>query len=51
MVNWCLLMALIDSDYAEKIEAKVTAEYLKAYPVLEGKYSFHLCEIANMVEL
>ena len=39
-------MALIDPDKAEDIEAKVTAEYLKAFPALEGKYSFHLCESA-----
>ena len=44
-------MALIDSDNADEIEAKVTAEYLKAYPALEGKYSFHLCKSANGVEL
>ena len=42
-------MALIDPEYAEEIEAKVTAEYLKAYPALEGKYSFHLCESADGV--
>lgn len=44
-------MALIDPDKAEDIEAKVTAEYLKAFPALEGKYSFHLCESADGVEL
>ena len=44
-------MALIDPEYAEEIEAKVTAEYLKAYPTLEGKYSFHLCESADGVAL
>ena len=44
-------MALIDPDYADEIEAKVTTEYLRAYPALEGKYSFHLCESANGVEL
>ena len=43
--------ALIDPDKAEDIEAKVTAEYLKAFPALEGKYSFHLCESADGVEL
>ena len=37
-------MALIDPDKAEDIEARVTAEYLKAFPALNGKYSFHLCE-------
>lgn len=44
-------MALIDPDYAEEIEAYVTTEYLKAFPELEGKYSFHLCESADGVEL
>ena len=44
-------MALIDPNKAEDIEAKVTAEYLKAFPALDGKYSFHLCESADGVEL
>ena len=44
-------MALIAPDKAEDIEAKVSAEYLKAFPALEGKYSFHLCESADGVEL
>lgn len=44
-------MALIDPDKAEDIEAEVTAEYLKAFPALDGKYSFHLCESADGVEL
>ena len=41
----------IDPDKAESIEARVTAEYLKAFPMLEEKYSFHLCESADGVEL
>ena len=44
-------MALIDPDKAEDIEAKVTTEYLKAFPALNGKYSVHLCESADGVEL
>ena len=44
-------MALIDPDKAEEAEARVTAEYLKAFPGLEGKYSFHLCDSADGVEL
>ena len=44
-------MALIDPDKTEDIEARVTAEYLKAFPALDGKYSFHLCESADGVEL
>lgn len=44
-------MALIDPDKAEDIEAEVTAEYLKAFLALDGKYSFHLSESADGVEL
>ena len=42
-------MALIDPDKAEEIEAKVGAAYLKDFPQLEGKYSFHLCSSADGV--
>jgi len=44
-------MALIDPSYAESIEKKVTAEYLKVFPKLEGKYGFYLCNSADGVEL
>ena len=44
-------MALIDPAYAESIERKVTEEYLKAFPQLEGKYSFYLCESADGISL
>ena len=44
-------MALIDPGKAEEIEAKVGSEYLKVFPELEGKYSFHLCKSADGVEL
>lgn len=44
-------MALIDPEKAEKVEYNVTKEYLKAFPELEGKYSFHLCESADGVML
>jgi len=44
-------MALIDPSFAESIEKKITAEYLNAFPKLEGKYSFHLCESADGVNL
>ena len=40
-------MALIDPAYADSIERQVTEEYLKAFPKLEGKYSFHLCNSAD----
>ena len=44
-------MALIDPAFAESIEKHVGEEYLKVFPKLEGKYSFHLCESADGVEL
>lgn len=44
-------MALIDPAFAESIERQVTAQYLKAFPKLEGKYGFHLCASADGVEL
>jgi len=44
-------MALIDPAYAESIKKKVTEEYLKAFPQLEGKYSFHLCDTADGLAL
>lgn len=44
-------MALIDPSFAERIEKKVTCEYLKAFPQLEGRYGFHLCDSADGVML
>lgn len=44
-------MALIDPAFAESIEKQVGAEYLKVFPQLEGKYSFHLCESADGIVL
>ncbi len=44
-------MALIDPAFAGSIERQVTAQYLKAFPRLEGKYGFHLCASADGVEL
>lgn len=44
-------MALIDPSFTEKIEEKVTSAYLKEFPALKGKYSFHLCESADGVTL
>ena len=43
--------ALIDPAYAESIEKKIAGEYLRMFPKLEGKYSFHLCSSADSVEL
>lgn len=44
-------MALIDPSYAESIERRISAEYLKTFPHLVGKYGFHLCDSADGVEL
>lgn len=44
-------MALIDPDKAEEIERSVADRYLKVYPELTGKYSFHICESADGVKL
>ena len=44
-------MALIDPDKAEEIERSVADRYLKVYPALTGKYSFHICESADGVKL
>lgn len=44
-------MALIDPSFRESITKKVTTEYLKAFPALEGRYSVHICHSANGVEL
>ena len=40
-------MALIDPRYKEEIERKVTAEYLRQFPALEGKYAVHFCQTAD----
>lgn len=42
-------MALIAPDKAEVIEWRIFREYIKAFPELEGKYSFHLCDSADGV--
>ncbi len=42
-------LALIDPAKAQEIEHSVTEKYLKAFPHLEGKYSFHLCRSADGV--
>lgn len=44
-------MALINPDFEESICEKVTAEYLKAFPEMKGKYEVFICESANGVEL
>ncbi len=44
-------MALVDPAMVGEIERSVTDKYLRAFPHLEGKYSFHLCESADGVSL
>lgn len=44
-------MALIDPSFEETITEKVTREYLKEFPALEGKYSVHICTSADGVNL
>ena len=44
-------LAIINPDYEEEIVETVKKEYLKAFPHLEGKYSAHICETANGVNL
>ena len=44
-------LAIIDPAYEESIVEKVTKEYLKAFPHLAGKYSAHICESADGVNL
>lgn len=40
-----------DPAFSESIEHTITAEYLKVFQQLEGKYSFHLCDSADGISL
>lgn len=44
-------MALIDPNYEEQILKSVEKAYLELFPHYEGKYSAHICETADGVEL
>ena len=44
-------MALIDPAFEEKIKEQVEREYLKEFPLLQGKYSAHICQSADGVQL
>ncbi len=44
-------MALIDPTFEESIRRTVTAEYLKAFPEMTGKYEVFICESADGVTL
>ena len=42
-------MALVAPAFVESVSQRVTAEYLKAFPTLEGKFSVHVCDSADGV--
>ena len=44
-------MALVDPAFEESILEKVGREYIREFPLLEGKYSAHICESADGVSL
>lgn len=44
-------MALIDPAFRESIIEKVSKEYLKAFPALEGKYMTTICQSADGLKL
>ena len=44
-------MAIIDPAFEESIVKTVGEQYLKVFPALNGKYSAHICESADGVEL
>lgn len=44
-------MALINPDFEESIIEKVSRDYIKAFPHLDGKYSVHVCNSADGVKL
>lgn len=44
-------MSLIDPAFEESIVQKVTAEYLKAFPALEGKYMVKICKSADGLQI
>lgn len=44
-------MALVDPSFEESVIKNVTDKYLKEFPLLEGKYSAHVCRSADGVGL
>lgn len=44
-------MALIDPSKRDAISEKMTAEYLRAFPNLEGKFSIHFCKTSDGVKI
>lgn len=43
-------MALVDPNFRDDVIKNVTNRYLKEFPLLEGKYSAHVCHSADGVE-
>ncbi len=44
-------MAIINPDFEKSITEAVTREYLEAFPHLEGKFSVHICETSDGINL
>lgn len=44
-------MALINPEQSEYVERTVKEKYLKAFPEMESKYSFHLCDSADGIKV
>ncbi len=44
-------MALIDPNFAQSIEEKIFREYIKVFPNLKEKFSAHICDTADGVDL
>ncbi len=44
-------IAIIDPEQVDSIRESIAAEYLKRFPELEGRYSFHVCNTADGVKL
>ena len=40
-------MALSDPSELDRIIPRITNEYLRAFPALEGKFSIHVCHSAD----
>lgn len=47
----CIFMVIIDPNFEDSIVKRVSEEYLKAFPSLTGKYSYHICESADGVKI
>ena len=44
-------LALIDPTFEESVIERVSRDYLKSFPEMEGKYSVHICRSADGAEL